>query len=925
MNQVSTILRGWLSNLVLFRQWVCIVLVGGLGLCAHTETLSADAQTAIGMLGIWDRAKPLVERASRETGIPVRQVGVEDSLEDLAILFVLNMDSEVASRLATRLQNIHPRPLVIPLDRRDGHTGLIQEGLLHEDSRIPLYWRANGLENMGRLLTYTAITYLGQEGEVEAPMVIPEAGYYHPELKEIIGDIADYRRQRPPVPDGTPTAALLIHQSFWITGDTAVIDALILSMEQKGFDVVCLFAQSDALRSEMLEAVRPELLVEQRHASGWDGGLSELMDTLGGPLYLRPISMLASTIDEWRADPQGLKHRDRSNFLTLQESLGILEPIVVGGMVTTIQGFRLHEPIPDRVDRFVNRAWNWWQLRRKVPGEKRVAIIYFNKYLGKSDLMRGSPTGAFLDGPASLLAFLPRMKEAGYTVGPLPADVGELMAWMKERGRNIGPWAGAELEKMADHPESILVPLPTYQKWFEQRLSESNQREVITHFGPPPGKLMVVERNGIPQIVIPAIQLGNVLLAPQPARGAEQDEALLHSRDVPPPHNYLAFYWWLQEDFQADAIIHWGTHGSLELLPGKEAGLSSDDWSDVCAGDMPVLNSWIMDNIGEATLSRRRSHALLVDHLPPPSVQAGVTDELEVVHDDIHKFKELDVGILREEFRRTITGITLEEGIDKTLGFEVKDRLLSDKEIDKVASHVHEIESTTTPSSLHILGQLPGEERMVPYLVTILGKDFIDRLSHVEDPGFSREDEHHDLPVLAEELVRRTVFQGESPPPALVEDIEFARDMLGRLRKCELEIKNLLLGLSGRYVPPGPGPDPIRNPASVPSGRNLYGLNPKEIPTPTSWKVAVQLVRDLLKDKNPGKVGFDLNGMNTMRDYGIVEGQILYLLGVRPVWDHNQLAVDVELIPREELGRPRVDVFVAMGGNTRKISPVGLN
>src|SRR5262249_8604114 len=151
---------------------------------------------------------------------------------------------------------------------------------------------------------------------------------------------------------------------------------------------------------------------------------------------------------------------------------------------------------------------------------------------------------------------------------------------------------------------------------------------------------------GQPHIVIPTIRMGNIIFAPQPVRGQAQDEKLLHSRDVPPPHNYLAFYWWLQEQFKADAIVHWGTHGSMELLPGKAAGLSKDDWPDICAGTMPVINLWIMGNLGEATISRRRSYALLVDHVCPPAVNPALTDEASRLHDDIEKFDTLATGAL---------------------------------------------------------------------------------------------------------------------------------------------------------------------------------------------------------------------------------------------------------------------------------------
>ena len=946
-----------------------VLLACVLGAAATTLAGSASAQPSvddrdaapspvpseeIGFLGVWDRALPLLERASRGTGISIRIIRPGDPTDGVAVLFVLNLDSAGVSELIESIRESEPKPTVVSLDRRDSQTPLRQRDLLVEDDRVRGYWRANGLVNLRRLLEYTRAAFLGGGGEVEPPVAIPEYGFYHPDMEEIAETFDEYLDRRPAADDGRPVAALLIHQGFWITEDMKVIDAEIRALEEVGFDVVTCFAESTARWERMLRAIGPTVIVEDRHGGTWEGtDGSDLLASFGVP-YLRPISMLASTVEEWADDPLGLQPRDRSLFLTLQESKGTIEPIVVGGMKANVQGFRLHEPIPDRVERFARRARRWATLQSKPNATKRIAIVYYNKYLGQSDLMRGSPTGAFLDGPRSLMRFLPRLQDAGFHVDAMPADVEELLDRMRHQGRNVGPWARGDLEAIANRPDAVLIPEGRYRRWFDERLPASNRDAVVKHFGPPPGRLMVVQRDGQRHIVLPGLRYGNVWIGPQPARGAKQDERLLHSRDVPPPHNYLALYWWLQDSFGADAVIHWGTHGSLELLPGKEAGLSRNDWSDLCAGEMPIINPWIMDNIGESTLSRRRGYAVLVDHLPPPSEPSRLDPELQTVHDQIHKFEGLEPGTLREEFRRSITRSTVEASIDQTLGFDSRDRPLNDDEIERVAVHLHEIESAATPKSLYVLGQPPADQRLPAYLVSILRKAFLEHVatipkaSEVSTPvtaaesersggdttedvdggsGEPRDSDHEAeersraLRARAEAWVRRCVLGDETPPPAIAEDVAIGREVVRRLRQTDAEITGIIDALEGKFVSPGPGPDPIRNRASVPSGRNLYALNPEEIPTEASWRVAVRLVDEMLAGRAPKKVGFDLNGMNTMRDYGVVEGQILYLLGMRPVWDHNRLAVDVEPIPRDELGRPRVDVFVAMGGQYKENFP----
>lgn len=907
---------------------------------AHEEHLST------GFLGIWDRSKPLVERAARESGIPIRILTINDILPGndvlpgaevldearvlpaLKVLFLLNLQPQEALVLKSALleeKTNRPEFKIIALDYRDSQAALQQAGLLFEDDQVPLYWRSNGYVNMRRLLQYTAVTYLGKQGEIEPPVMIPDAGFYDPDIDEPIPDF-DIYKSKTEWDSGTPVVALVIQQSFWITEDTKVIDAQIQALRNQGFNVATIFGDRGAIINKMLLKVKPDLIVEDRHGSFWEGeGEKPLLEQMDVP-YLRPISMLRYTLDEWIDDPCGLSCSDRSLFLTLQEPKGTIDPIVVGGLKAGIMGFRLHEPMPERIERFAKRATAWSHLRSKPNQDKRVAIIYYNKSLGKGDLMRGSPTGGFLDAPQSLVDFLPRMKERGFQIEAMPATSEELIDRIRQQGRNVAHWSQEELEDLADQPGTVLISKAQYQEWFDSKLSKKNRELMIERFGPPPGRLMVVQRNEKPFIVIPALRLGNILLAPQPERGENQDEALLHSRDVPPPHNYLAFYWWLQEEYAPDAVIHWGTHGTLELLPGKEAGLGPDDWSDICTGCLPIVNLWIMDNVGEATLSRRRSYALLVDHLPPPAVTSKLTDELRNIHDDIHKFESLETGMLKKSFRKRITQAVCDTRIDETLGFAgLPERLVTDDEISEVVKYLHKLSNATTPVSLHRLGVPPSSDKIPSMLVSMLRKPFLEKLERILVPSHDAEHsvEHREewLRGAGESIITKMVLNGEDPPKVLKEEILFARDVFDRLQQTDNEIENLLQALEGRYIEPGPGPDPIRNPASLPSGRNLYGLNPEEIPTRPSWDVAVQLVDEMLSTKQPKKIGFDLNGMNTMRDFGVLEAQILYLLGVKPVWDQNNLVIDVELIPTEELKRARIDVFIAMGGQYKENFP----
>jgi cobaltochelatase CobN len=232
------------------------------------------------------------------------------------------------------------------------------------------------------------------------------------------------------------------------------------------------------------------------------------------------------------------------HFLT-HEVHGIIDPVVVGGMKANVGGYRLHDPIPDRVDRLADRTVAWLNLRHKQNADKKLAVVYYNKYLGRSDVGRGSATGAFLDGPESLFQLLVALKARCYTFTKLPKDSGELLEWMRRDGRNVGAWAGGDLASLVRDGKPVLVPAAKYEKWFG-RLSDANRARVAKAFGPAPGSQMVWGDGEAKAILLPRIDLGNVVLLPQPARGEENDMRLLHSRDVPPPHRYLPFYWWLR-------------------------------------------------------------------------------------------------------------------------------------------------------------------------------------------------------------------------------------------------------------------------------------------------------------------------------------------------------------------------------------------
>jgi cobaltochelatase CobN len=776
------------------------------------------------------------------------------------------------------------------------------------------------------MLEYVRIRHFGKPGEIRPPVPVADHGVFHPLAPDLFTDVDSYIRwvtaNRHYV-EGGPRLALFVQQSFLVTGDTRVFQAIIDAFHRRGVNVATIFANDPKKQRALLEAWKPELLIDDAHASPSLAAGAADWDL---PI-LKDICLLRSTVAEWQASPAGMQAADVSLHMLTQEVHGVIEPILVGAQQANVGGYMLHEPIPDRVERLADRAMKWLALRRKKNSEKKIAIVYYHKYLGAADLGRGSASGAFLDGPESLFRVLLALKDRGYSLSHMPKDSVELLAWMKRSGRNVAAWQPGELSQLVAKGEPVLLPADRYGQWFAS-LSDANREAVVKAFGSAPGKQMVWNTGARAAIVLPRIDLGNVILVPQPARGPENDEKLLHARDVPPPHQYLALYWWLQKEFQADAVVHFGTHGTELLLPTKANGLSKDDFGDICLGAMPNITPWILDNVAEATLARRRAYAVLIDHLTPPLEAAGLSDELRNLHDDVHKFASLDDGLLKTKYRKSISEAARKAALAKAEGD------LSDAEVEQVGARLHEIENSVTAVKLHVLGQVPDEKHLVPFLVSMLGGKFLDELAaslpDLLSPGTDPADRRVGARERAEQIVRHMLRDGltakealafagakNGPEQALAQVTDYRR----RLAETGNEVEYLLRALEGRFVPPGPGSDPVRNPAALPTGRNLYALNPEEVPTKQAWEVAVLLSDALLKQRPLRKVAFDLNAFETMRDYGVMEAQALYLMGVRPVWDANNLAVDVQIIPKEELKRPRVDVFIAISGSMRDNFP----
>lgn len=808
-----------------------------------------------------------------------------------------------------------------------------------EYANISHYWNYGGTENFKRLMIFLGVKLCGIDiskfglSEIPPPVEIPPYGIYHPRAKGygyagmgIFLSYEDYMEwyKQNGWKENAPTVG--IH--YYYVNDPStypVIDALILKLEEMGANVIfSSFTYKDPENSTKWLMGKADVLITLTSFRLWshteDKGIEYLQN-----LNVTPIKAIMEyyyNTSEWE-NASGLNPSSIAWQIALPELDGLTEFIIVGAKNETTKDY---EPIDYQIEWLAKRAIKWAELHRKPNSEKKIAIIYYNHGGGKDNI-----GASYLDVPASLEVLLKAMKDRDYNV-TTEFNKSLLIKLLTTQGINIGTWKKDEIKNLLN--TSVLIPAEKYLEWFSE-LPEEKRNEVLEMWGEPPGDIMVYENESGKFIIIPLIDLGNVILLPQPTRGYLQNQsALYHDKSLPPHHQYIAFYLWLSKEFKADAIIHFGTHGTQEWLPGKEAGLSAKDcWSSILIQDLPVIYPYIMDNIGEGTQAKRRGQAVIVDHLTPPLIESGLYGNLSLLHEKIHEYFQA-VDEVKEELRKTITQLYNELELQNVLGN------ISEKDFDsflqnELHEYLHELSSTLMPYGLHTLGVVREDEKIVEFVKAMLGKEFIDNVSRVK-PINEPEDENILYRMLEDLLLNNTSIDEVqtkwlgSTNESVTQDLLRAKKYYSDLKECVREISRILDALDGRYIPPKIGGDPVRKPEALPTGNNFYSFDPRTIPTKEAWNVAKRLVDDLIRryyeehNSFPDKISYVLWATETMRNYGVMQATVLYTMGVIPVWDSAGRVKDVELLNLNdlklklsngsEISRPRIDVTVVSSG-----------
>lgn len=693
-----------------------------------------------------------------------------------------------------------------------------------------------------------------------------------------------------------------------------------------------------------------------------DGDIESLFALLDRPLL--HALYCAESESAWLKNPKGLNPNDMAMKVVLPEFDGKIISVPIAFVESAvIDGRRTskYKANQERIRSLVALAVRFAALAVKKNQDKKIAIILTNYPTQNARI--GNAVG--LDTPQSLILLLHKLKESGYKVDNIPQSGDDLIHLLINQSsydkefltddQMVGTPAGADAS--------------TYQSWFAA-YPEKMQKELLKDWGNPPGNVFVYKD----RLYFPGLYLGNIFIGIQPPRGfGENPIAIYHSFEIVPTHHYLAFYSWIKDELKADAVIHMGKHGNLEWLPGKAVALTENCYPDLAISEMPFFYYFIINNPGEGSQAKRRSHAVLVDHMVPPMTRADLYDDLARIEQLIEEWtyiQNVDPDKL-PIIQKQIWDLCETNHINSNLNVT---QFPQDFKAYRQAINgfLCEIGNTQIRGGLHVLGQIPTGTQLTDLFVSLARIDtpphegtqtlfmrvcgitetsYFNNQSHACDcqipspllefygkPITSRGDllkmfDHLSFSIFehcfqnnlidAKNIDNAVLSHFGCAIPGLAATLAFMlTEIYPKLQRTTEEFTGLLNGLSGLYVKPGPSGAPTRGMSTIlPTGKNFYSVDIQSVPTTTSWIMGQRLADSLLErymrenKRYPESIAMVLWGTSNMRTKGDDVAQILYLLGVRPVWKpENKRVIGVEVIPLDELKRPRIDTCLRISG-----------
>lgn len=841
---------------------------------------------------------------------------------------------------------------------------------------VKRYLSFGGSPNFHQLLCFLHNRLHNADGGCRPPIPLPDDGIYHPDFNGT-PDLDEYLGLK--IDPAKITVGLWFYQNYWLNNNLTFIDAIIRSIEAAGANVIPVFhlRYKDTERGNRAadgvidhyfmdgERARIDVLINPLMFSLTlvAPGFKELLPKLGVP-YIQAMTCSAP-FAQWSESVQGLPTMDVAYSAAQPEFDGALITVPVATReqetIDPLTGALLakYMPIPERVDKMVRLALNWGRLGRLPNEERRIALI-FHHYPPRNDRI-GCAAG--LDSFASVSALLARMRAAGYQVEHDFAEKDELAHHLLAKMTCDQRWLTPD--QMAERAEAR-AGREQFTPWHRE-LPEPIRAKMTADWGEIPGELFVHEE----KMHFAGLMNGNVFLTIQPPRGyLEQIDKAYHDMSLSPPHHYLAQYRYIRDVFKADAVMHVGTHGSLEWLPGKALGLSGSCYPDLAIMELPNVYPYIISNPGEGTQAKRRSYCCIIDHLTPAFTNADLYDDLAKVQTLVGDYSMAiaedpsKIEILKSMIWEAVAAASL----DKDLEISEQTALADfDVFLERLHAYVEELGDTMINDGLHTMGTPPEGKRLTEFvtqltrlpngsvpslresLVSAMGCDYDDVIDNRgrREARFGNRTGGEVLRQAHEQALQLVGDLAESDyAPAAIAGLiaalpatarvgvetglsYIAQSLVPNIRLCTEEIDASLTAFNGGFVRPGPSGAPSRGQADIlPTGRNFYSVDPNKIPTPAAWEVGVRLgdalIERYLKEtgKYPDSIGILVYGTVTMRTRGDDIAEIYYLMGLKPVWQQGSGNVcGLEVIPLSELGRPRLDVVPRISGFFRDSFP----
>ena len=859
----------------------------------------------------------------------------------------LEVVQDIADRTGAKL-------IVVPGDDRP-------DPALTSRSTVPLvdvnqvwrYFTEGGVGNFKNLLRFLGDRYLELQVGFDDPNPIPKVGLYPFPVFKI----------------EPPRVGVLFYRAHYLAGNTAPIDAMCQALIDRDltpvpvfvaslrdpevqFDILRVFKPKDEpsilalLNTTSFSVLNPVPLYSQTYNSTIETPNNPDAPELWQQLDVPVLQMILSggTEADWAGQLRGLSPRDTAMNVALPEVDGRIISRAVSFKAVQEKHPRLqtevvgYQPVNDRIAFVADLAKNWVNLSVQPISDRRVALILAN-YPNRDGRLAN---GVGLDTPQSCVEILKALQQSGYLVSAIPKDGDELIQWLTRGVTNDAEGRGIR---------------SVYQSL--------SHLDYATYFATLPLEVRngMERRWNIPSthdFAVPGIQLGNIFIGIQPARGYDSDPSLnYHAPDLEPTHDYLAFYEWVRSTFRASAIVHVGKHGNLEWLPGKSIALSENCYPEVALGPMPHFYPFIVNDPGEGAQAKRRSQAVILDHLTPPMTRAELYGDLQALEnlvDEYYEAMNLDPTRMKP-LRDKILNLLEVSELNADLGLKLTAEELKARFENTVMSHLDrslcELKEAQIRDGLHILGVCPSGPQLRDLVIAIarypqtgrvgLSRAIAEHLEFDFDPltadpaevlgGEYRsvKDAIDRIETVAIELVDAVIsgkpIECHSPLQSELSWIE--QTLLPGLYKTTDELTNLIRGLNGQYIPAGPSGAPTRGrPEVLPTGRNFYSVDIRSVPTESAWDVGRKAAETLVErytqenGEYPKTLGLSIWGTSTMRTGGDDLAQALALLGVRPVWDGiSRRVVDFEVIPVRTLGRPRVDVTLRVSGFFRDAFP----